>query len=194
MSASFQIKGMRELATQLQSLPAKIEMSVMRSALREGAKVIADEAKARAPVLTGRLRDSIRVSSRSKRGSVRYRVIAGGETKKRITKTASGVKVQYDNAYYARFVEFGTAAHAIGAKFAKALVLRANRRASAGTAKRWMRGEVLLEGVRHPGSQPRPFMRPALGKAQSAVEAVRDSIRRKLASGKLPQPGGPGGA
>lgn len=193
MSASFNIKGLKELKLELERLPAKLEMSVMRSAMREGAKVIAEEAKARAPVLSGRLRDSIRVSTRSKRGVVRYNVIAGGETKKRIKGTASGVKVVYDNAYYARFVEFGTAAHAIGAKYAKALVLRSNRRASAGVAKRWMRGEAILEGVHHPGSQPRPFMRPALGKAQTAVESVRDAVRRKLASGKLPQPGGPGG-
>lgn len=180
MSDLKNIKGGKELQAFLDQLPAKMEANVMRSALRKGAQVIAEEAKMQCPTDTGRLRDSIRVSVRLIRGKVVAKVSAGGATKKRVSSTASGgVKVAYDNAYYARFVEFGTAAHYIKAVKAKSLVLRANKQASSGFANRWM--SWVVDGVEHPGARAKPFMRPAFdSKSTAALQAVIDQIRKRL--------------
>lgn len=93
------MKGGAELQKFLDQLPAKVEANVMRAALRAGAKVIEEEAKRNVPVDSGDLRDSIRVSTRSKRGTVTASVKAGNK-----------------KAWYWRFVEFGTAAHSIDGK------------------------------------------------------------------------------
>ena len=98
------LRGGRELQQMLNSLPAKLEKNIMRSALRAGARVIADEAKANVPVDNGDLKRSIKVSTRGKRGKVEARVRAGGK-----------------GVFYAHMVEFGTAAHVIKGKNGKRL-------------------------------------------------------------------------
>jgi HK97 gp10 family phage protein len=98
------LKGGKELQAFLNQLPAKIERNIMRSALRAGAKVIADEAKLNVPVKDGLLRDSIRVSTRARKGQVTASAKAGSR-----------------KAWYWRFVEFGTAAHTIKSSIGSAL-------------------------------------------------------------------------
>lgn len=153
MSAEYKIKGLKELLPELEKLPAKIEANVMRSAMRAGAQVLEEEVLRNIPVATGALRDSVRVSTRSRRGVISARVRAGSQ-----------------EAWYWRFVEFGTAAHQIKPKTRSSLFLAG----------------VMREVVQHPGARPRPFMRPALdAKAVTAIEAVRERVRQKLASTKL---------
>jgi HK97 gp10 family phage protein len=93
------LKGGAELQKFLQELPVKLERNIMRSALRAGAKVIADEAKQNVPVDDGDLKRSIRVSTNTKKGKVTASAKAGDK-----------------RAWYWRFVEFGTAAHTIKGK------------------------------------------------------------------------------
>lgn len=182
--SEIRVKGLSELNKFLQQLPAKIEQNVMRGALRAGANVIRDEAKRLAPVsepnsqnkrrygfYAGTLRDSIRVSARVKDGRVTASVYAGGKTK-------SGATV-----FYANWVEFGTAGHAIMAKQTngKNAARRLNRSAKRGGSLR-IGGQFVGSVVMHPGSRARPFMRPALdGKAQAAVLAAADYIKKRLA-------------
>lgn len=183
MTGSVHVKGLSELQKFLDALPAKMEANVMRAALRAGAKVIEEAAKSNVPVSSGRLRDSIKVSTRSRRGQVTASITAGGKaTRKFVTQGPDGsVKVSYENAYYAAWVEYGTAAHKIGVKYAKSLILRPNARATSGFAKRWMRDGILVEGVDHPGSSPHPYMRPALdSRAQEALLAVGKAIKKRL--------------
>jgi HK97 gp10 family phage protein len=147
------VKGLRELNALLQSLPVKIERNILRAAMRQGAKVIADQARANVPVAApsdrnreryggyaGALRDSIRVGGRSQRGRVTAYIRAGG------TKTKGGADV-----FYAHWVEYGTRPHANG--------------------KRGF----------HPGARPHPFLRPAADTAQAdAVVAVGKWVYRRL--------------
>ena len=103
--SEIEVKGLAGLQALLDELPARIEGNVVRGALRAGAKVVSDEAKRLCPVgKTGDLRDSIRVSLRSKHG--------------RITAT---VKAGNARAFYAHMVEFGTARHWIKPKNRKSL-------------------------------------------------------------------------
>lgn len=147
-----EIKGGKELYDALQQLPAKIERNVMRGAIRAGALVIQEEAKRLVPVKSGALRESIRVSVRAIRGKVFATIRAGSNKGK-------------DAAFYAHFVEFGTAAHEERPQGAKSLFFAG----------------VFSEVVKHPGATPKPFMRPALdAKAQSAIDAVADYVRERL--------------
>lgn len=162
------VKGLADLQRALDQLPAKIEANIMRGALREGAKVLLEEARRLAPeggpsaenqrIYGGRvglLRDSIRASVRLKRGQVIARVIAGGKVK------GGG------NAYYARWVEQGTAAHMIAAAPGKRLAI----------------GGGLYTKVLHPGARKQPYLRPALDTAHvAAITAAREYIRKRLAT------------
>lgn len=142
------IVGGRELDAFLQSLPVKVEKNILRSALRAGVNEFKDAAKANIRDQSGDLRRSVRVSTRVKGGTVSASLKAGNE-----------------KAWYWHFVEFGTAAHRIGPKNAKALALAG----------------VVVNFVNHPGARAKPFMRPAFDlKAGAALEAVAAQIRARL--------------
>lgn len=161
------IKGLAELQKFLDTLPIKMEKNVMRGALRSGAKLIEAQAKANAPVgapnsvnarlyggYAGALRDSIRTGTRAKNAKVMAYVRAGGKNR--------GSRA---DVFYANWVEFGTRAHTIAAK-----------------GKGWLSfGGIFAKSVDHPGTSPRPFMRPALdAKAVAAVNAAAEYIRDRL--------------
>ena len=159
--ADIEIKGLKELYDQLQQLPVNIEKNVMRGALRASAKVIQAEAQRRAPeappssvaakkygATPGELKRSIRVSVFAKAGTVMARIRAGNK-----------------KAFYARWVEFGTAPHEERPKNSKSLFLAG----------------VFREQVNHPGAKMHPFMRPAFdGEWRSAVDAAAEYIRARL--------------
>lgn len=154
-SSDVNVKGMKELHEALQTLPVKLERNVMRAAINAGARVLRDEARMRAPVKSGELRAGIRVKS----SNVKNGTITGGIT-------TAGTKAK-PGAWYAHFVEFGTAAHVIRAKPGKFLAF----------------GGGLYTQVNHPGARAQPFMRPALdAKGQAAVQAVADKVRSALST------------
>jgi HK97 gp10 family phage protein len=159
MTSEVNIKGMAELDKLLAELPDKLQRNVMRSALRAGAQVIKQRAQELAPVHTGKLRDSIRVSVRIKAGVPVATVKAGGNAK--------------GGAFYAHMVEYGTAAHFIKPKTAKSLFLAG----------------LFREGVDHPGAVAHPFMRPAFdAAAQEAVLAVALKVKARLTKQGLDTP------
>ncbi|MEH3087721.1 MAG: HK97 gp10 family phage protein [Xylophilus ampelinus] len=148
--ADTKVKGLDQLQKMLDTLPAKVEKNILRSALRAGAKPVLDAAKAGAPVRSGALQKSLRISTSAKRGQVRAAV-----------KT---------DKFYARFVEFGTAAHEIVPEVRAALGF----------------GSVVVEQVEHPGASAKPFLRPALdSQAQAAVVAAANQIKRRLTKAGL---------
>lgn len=100
------VTGLADLQKALDQLPAKLEANVLRSALRQGAKVQLAKAREAVPVQSGDLRESLRISTRSRRGLVRAILKAGNK-----------------KAFYAHLVEFGTAEHWIKPKNRKSLFL-----------------------------------------------------------------------
>lgn len=167
-SRDLNIKGLKELDDALRTLPEKLHKNVMRAALRAGMKEFQAEILYRVPIGTpsgegirlyghyrGALRDSIKISTRSKRGIVTAKVTAGGKTK-------GGADV-----FYAHFLEFGTAAHQIRGARGGFLSFGGGR----------------YRSVMHPGTKPQPFMRPALdAKAEAAVRAFASKVRSVLAT------------
>lgn len=175
-------KGGKELQDMLNTLPARIERNIIRSAIRQGAKVIEEEAKRRVPVNSGDLRDSIRVSTRSRRGQAIATIKAGDE-----------------NAFYAHMVEFGTAPHWItieeGARL-KRMTRRGLRSFGIKTLNQMAgRGSLVIgtnfigASVAHPGARAKPFMRPAIDEKQDeAIRAVGEQIRKRLTKEGLNAP------
>lgn len=168
MSELVHVKGLEDLQKLLDILAPRIEKNIMRGALRAGANVIKKEAQNNVPVgpaskegarlygaYAGALRDSVRVSTKSKRGKVTATVKAGGKTKK-------GADV-----FYAHMVEYATSSHVIKSKPGKALKF----------------GNVTVKEVAHPGTKSQPFMRPALdARAQDAVIAAGNYIKQRLST------------
>lgn len=145
------LKGFEELQKALSELPDKIERNIVRAALRAAAKVTEAEAKRLVPVRTGKLRDSIRVSTRLVKGSPKATITAGGRKK--------------GAPFYAHLVEFGAKAHFIKPKKAKSLFIAG----------------VLRDGVNHPGARKHPFMRPALdASTQAAILAFGNTVKARL--------------
>ena len=99
MSDIKKFKGGAELQAFLDQLPAKIERNIMRSAMRDGAKVLHAEIKSNAPEDTGELRDGLKISTRAKGGKVRASVKAKGK-----------------HGFLAPWFEYGTRAHQIGGR------------------------------------------------------------------------------
>jgi len=168
MARELHISGLAELDAALKALPTKVEVNVMRGALRAGHKTIADLARAKlaanGSVDTGALRDSIRIGrlkTKSKKfGWLRYDLIAGDAT-----------------AWYAHLVEYGTASYYTGKgkSVRKPYEIKPRKRASLFIAG------LMRETVTHPGAHPKPFMRPALDEgAQPAFQAVADYVRSRL--------------
>lgn len=105
------IKGFENLAQVLKSFPQTVARRILSRAVYAGATVVRDDARARAPVKTGKLRKSIKIkSAKSRRGTIEkvFRV--------------------YVAAYYGHMVERGTKAHRITRVNAKALKIGRNYR------------------------------------------------------------------
>lgn len=100
------IVGGRQLNDFLQQLAPRVEKNIMRAALRAGANVLKAEAKHEVPVDEGDLLASIRVSVKSKGGTIYASVKAGGK-----------------KAPHWHLVEFGTHPHKIKPKKAHALTI-----------------------------------------------------------------------
>jgi hypothetical protein len=96
--ATTNVKGLSELQAVLNTLPAKLERNIMRSALRQGANVIMQQARANlsinGSVDSGLLRKGIKVSTSAKGGTVIAKVRATGP-----------------HAYIAHWLEYGVQPH-----------------------------------------------------------------------------------
>jgi HK97 gp10 family phage protein len=117
---SVQITGLKELQKALNELPKEIQGRPLRSAVSAAAKVIVDDVKARVPVgETGNLKTAVyRYRSRRnsatgretffvgiRQGKAQYKDTAYNRRKGRVGKNYKTA----GEAYYWRFLEFGTA-------------------------------------------------------------------------------------
>lgn len=171
MARSGSILNLARLERKLQRLPKQAE-SRIRVAMEVAAEDIVRLAKSLAPFDTGELRDSIGWTwGAPPRGSLTLGKIARSALGKSLTLTIyAGDEV----AYYARWVEFGTAPHS--------LAKGADRSARGG------RGKRQDQGAQHPGAAAHPFFFPAyranLKSAKAKIRrAVRDAARKVAAGG-----------
>ena len=116
---SVKIDGLKELQQALSQLPLEIQKNPLRSAVSAGAKVILDEAIRRAPQgETGNLRKALyRYRSRSQSGRGQETFLVGvrkgkknyvdSAKNRRLNRVGKKYTVEGE-AYYWRFIEFGT--------------------------------------------------------------------------------------
>lgn len=148
MSNDTIIAGGRQLDDLLKTLAPKVQKNIMRAALRAGATVYRSKARELVPERLGALKKSIRISTGTKQGI-----------------TTASVKAGNRKTWYVQLVEYGTRAHKIKARNARALSI----------------GGALVHEVDHPGAAPKPFMRPAADASHAeAVAAVSGKIRERL--------------
>lgn len=181
MASTVEIKGLKELDAVLKSLPEKIEQNVMRGAIRAGQKVMLDavreKLRSNGSVRSGDLINSLRIQfdrKARKRGWVNAKLVVGSK-----------------EAFYAHMLEFGTAAHFISIKEdakPKRQTRRGERKYGYRTINKMVkRGSLVIgkhfvgQSVSHPGSSPKPFIRPAFDESQqAAIEAFAEYVRKRL--------------
>lgn len=123
------IQGLDRLKRKLKELP-KVAQTMIRDAMAKSADEIVAMMKNLAPVDDGDLRDSIGWTwGKAPKGSLTLGHVKGGDGESTITIYAGNKE-----AFYARWVEFGTAMHEIGGMF---------------------------QGSIHPGTRAQPFFYPA---------------------------------
>jgi HK97 gp10 family phage protein len=111
------IKGLKELQRKLDRLP-QVAKARIREAMEQGADEIVTMMRSLVPTDSGDLRDSIAWTyGRAPKGAMTLGKVqsVGGDLT--ITIYAGNA-----TAYYSRFVEFGTASHVAGGKFAGATI------------------------------------------------------------------------
>jgi HK97 gp10 family phage protein len=161
MATNLNTKGLAELQRYLNQLPAKLEANIMRGALRAGAKPIAEAARQNAP--TGEPSEAGKRRYKLYNGALRDSIrISGridrrnGNIKARVIAGGKSRKTRA-NVFYAHMVEYGTRRH---------------------STKRRGRGDL-----NHPGTTPKPFLRPALDSASGeAIKTVGEYVKRRLAT------------
>ena len=172
--SEIKVKGLDELQKVLDQLAPNIEANIMRGALRAGMKPIKERAKLSINGQSGELASSLRVYTRLRDGIVRASLAASGF-----------------QGYVAMWVEYGTRPHLIKVQEdEKKINYRLSRkrgelvRESMSTINR----RVLKIGnnfvgpvIAHPGSKPKPFLRPALtSEGTRALVAVANYIKHRL--------------
>lgn len=155
------VQGLSDLQKMLDELPAKIEANIMRGALRQGANVYRDRARANAPVgKTGRLKKSIKVKTTLRKGKAISQIVAGG-----------------GDAFYAKFVEFGTASFYEG----NGRTVGAPYKIEPKNKKALKFGEVFSASAVHEGVRPTGFMRRAFdGGTSEVIEEVAAYVRMRI--------------
>ncbi len=174
--SEFEVTGLAELYAALQELPVRIERNITRGALRAGAAIFRDEARANVPKNSGFLRKSIKSES-----DVRYGKAYGYV---RIDRNKGG-------AFYAHMLEFGTASYYAGSGRSKRQPYRIpkatiGRKKTANTVSKRLKfntpgGFVIRNAVIHPGIKPTFFMRKAFDRKQKeAMDAFRVYVENRL--------------
>lgn len=152
------IQGLDSLKRKLKAFPTAVEGEI-RKAMEQSANEIVALAKSLAPVDSGDLQMSISWTwGEAPKGAIVLGRVKSGATatgNMKITVFAGG-----GDAYYARMIEFGTAPHLNGGRFA---------------------------GSKHPGSAAQPFFYPAYRavrkRAKSRVTRAVNKAAKRIAAG-----------
>lgn len=159
MGRNVRVVGLDRLNKKLAALPGAAEAEI-RTAMEAVAADMVRLARSLVPVSSGRLRQSIGWTwGTAPRGSISLGSVKQGRRGGAMTIT---VFAGNDEAYYARWVEFGTAPHTQGGIF---------------------------KGATHPGTRAQPFFYPAFRALRKPMkQKARTAARRaarKVAKGTL---------
>ncbi|AZV00398.1 tail-component protein [Paracoccus phage vB_PthS_Pthi1] len=174
---TFKLEGFKELEATLMRLDKQAtRKTVSRNALKKAGEPIKAAMEAHAPVDDGVLKGSITISTKIKgevgkaaysqamrQGFDKASAVKAMRDARRAAKGTAPPVIMYvgpgERAFHAHLVEFGTAPHIVGGKFA---------------------------GARHPGTAPQPFARPVWDANKGAAlrilaEELRLQINKAIA-------------
>ena len=161
MSTNIHIKGFDKIAKAISEFPAKVEANITRGMLRAGAKPMLEAAKQNVPV--GEPNEKNRRLYGGYVGALRDSLRISGRINALKGNVTVSVKAGGKNkktgadTFYAHMVEFGTRPHSVSKKG---------------------KGDPT-----HPGTSPRPFMRPAFdSQAHNAIIAAGEYAKKRLAT------------
>lgn len=100
------LEGVQDVMRALQDFSDETLQERLREAVKAGAEIVAEDAKARAPVRTGRLRDSIK--TRVPKKGLMAKVEADYPASGKVRKTSTKKQKAGSREYYAFAVEYGT--------------------------------------------------------------------------------------
>ncbi|TKS58778.1 MAG: hypothetical protein EWM72_02778 [Nitrospira sp.] len=165
-----EIEGMKDLKLRVRTL-RKFPQASLKRAVRAAGRVVRDEARRRAPRLTGFSRTKI--VTRDRRGQSREEAI---------------VQVGFRRvAFYLRFAETGAKAHRITAGSTRR-VIDPKTRAIISKQTRTQRARLVIRtgglrvfrwAVAHPGVRARPFLGPALESTRAAAQHAMEQVFRE---------------
>jgi HK97 gp10 family phage protein len=159
------VEGLEELSDLLKSkLPEFIQTKALHPALTKAARPIINDARARVPVKTGKVRASI--YSYRDRDSTKVKAV-------RSISVRSGRRFGAKDAYYWKWVEFGRGESAVGKK--RGAPRGGERARSLGTPA------TGFFGKRVKAVPARPFLRPAFEAQKfTAIEQFRQSLAPEI--------------
>jgi HK97 gp10 family phage protein len=109
MAEKFSVSGLKELQAAMNKLSADMAGKIARQATAAAAGVVRKAAKANAPVDSGNLKAAIVMKrKRSTNLTEEYNVAVRAGKKSDVKNAKAGTGKLGKDAYYARFVEFGT--------------------------------------------------------------------------------------
>jgi HK97 gp10 family phage protein len=109
MAEKFSVSGLKELQAAMNRLSSDMAGKIARQATAAAAGVVRKSARDNAPVDTGNLKASIVMKrKRSTNLTEEYNVAVRAGKKSDVKKAKGGTGKLGKDAYYARFVEFGT--------------------------------------------------------------------------------------
>lgn len=100
-----EVQGIKEIERTLKSFGTDVAIKITKKALRAGAKIILTEAQSKVPVKTGKLRDSLKITSRKKGDRFSYAV-----------GTSNNKNLFVGKTFYAGFIEYGAPARGLPAR------------------------------------------------------------------------------
>lgn len=171
------VRGSGDVNRFIERIAAELEKKVLRGAARAGAKVIADEIKARTP--SGDVRDGVRIQTEVGPG----RAVGKVDVKPGWARSVG------------TWLEYGTDPHFITIDDSQREGMTAGR-----INKLGKKGTLVIGGkpvgktVHHPGARPHPAFRPALdAKEGEAVAAAQAYINSRVGRAGIGGNGGNGG-
>lgn len=158
------VRGKSDVKRFIAQIPAELENKVLRGAARAGAKVVADEIKARTP--SEDVRDGVRIRTQLGTG----RIVVKIDVKPGWARSVG------------TWLEYGTAPHFITVDDSQREGMsagRINKLGKAGTLV--IGGKPVGKTVHHPGARPQPTFRPALdAKEGEAIAAAQGYINSRV--------------
>lgn len=107
MDVKIKLEGFDVLARELRELPERIAKNALRAAVNAGASEVRKEVRLRAPVDTGRLRRAVYQKQIGEASSL-YRQVYVVGVRSGARRGKDGTKNRSQDAFYWRFLEFGT--------------------------------------------------------------------------------------